>query len=79
MSYKLSQLKIGQRAKLTSYGAISPYYRRYLLAFGLTEGIIVYVAERAPFGCPIALNVRGSLVALRLDEASDLEWDVLDE
>ena len=49
-----------------------------LLEMGLLEGSHVEVFHEAPFGKdPIAVKVRGSLVALRRNEANAIEVTVL--
>jgi len=40
---------------------------------GLTKGVSFTVVRKAPFGGPIEVEVRGSRVVLRSDEADVLE------
>lgn len=51
--------------------------RRRLLEMGLLEGSRVEVVHEAPFGRdPIAVRVRGSLIALRRSEANYIEVEL---
>lgn len=72
---KTSELKPGQHVTLMGFGRAELHYRRKLLALGLTRGANVTVVRKAPFGCPIQLDVSGISLILRLDEAFDLEWE----
>ncbi len=48
--------------------------RRRLLEMGLLEGSVVTLVHEAPFGGdPIAVRVRGALLALRRNEANLIE------
>ena len=48
--------------------------RRRLLEMGLLEGSVVTLVHEAPFGGdPIAVRVRGALLALRRNEANYIE------
>ena len=65
----LSQLPPGCTATirlLSAQGAI----RRRLLDLGFTEGSKVKAIRRSALGDPTAYLVRGSLIALRVEEAS---------
>ncbi len=77
MMLKTSDLKPGYRVRLIDFGLTDTVYRRKLLSFGMTRGVEVYVVRIAPLGCPLQLEIRGTSVALRFDEASDLLWERL--
>ncbi len=72
---KTAELKPGDVVRLLHYGAVDVDYRRRLIAFGLTCGTEVHVLRRAPFGCPLELEIRGLLLVIRQAEASSLEWE----
>ncbi len=64
----LSELSVGQCAtvkKLDSKGAI----RRRLLDIGLIEGTQVECVLKSPFGDPQAYMIRGSVIAIRSEDA----------
>jgi ferrous iron transport protein A len=46
--------------------------RRRLLEMGLCPGVAVEVLRRAPLGDPLEVRVRGYLLSLRLDQATQV-------
>jgi ferrous iron transport protein A len=75
--FNLSDMVRGDRAKLIDFGNTSPEYRRRLLSLGLTRGAEIKVIRVAPLGCPVQIEVRGTSLTLRKEEASDLSWERL--
>ncbi|MBY0471838.1 ferrous iron transport protein A [bacterium] len=74
---KLGELKKGMRGLIKRIDDSSSEFSRRLLEMGLIEGSTVEIVHEAPFGGdPIALRVRGSLVALRRNEANRIEVEV---
>lgn len=71
----ISECIPGDQIRLLDFGKTNPQYRRRLLALGITPGVRLSVAGIAPLGCPVRLEVRGTTVALRKDEAKDLVWE----
>lgn len=65
----LPQLSIGSTAKVRSLSAEGTIRRR-LLDLGFTEGSKIKAIRRSALGDPTAYLVRGSLIALRVEEAS---------
>lgn len=53
-------------AELTSTGKL----RERMLALGLTKGAKIEVVRKGPSGDPTVFNIRGSMIALRKEEAS---------
>lgn len=72
---KTSDLKPGDTVRLTHYGQTDVSYRRRLLALGVTCGVEARVIRRAPLGCPLQIDVRGTSLILRVDEAQLLQWE----
>lgn len=74
---KLGELKVGERGLIVSVGesgAIGEDLTRRLLEIGLLEGSLVELVHEAPFGSdPIAVRVRGALIALRRSEANEIQ------
>jgi len=68
MSAKLSEIKNGNCATVTSIEDSS--IRLKLMEMGLLPGKSVTVLFRAPLGDPIAIDVNGYILSLRLDEAA---------
>lgn len=73
MLIAISDLKIGQSAKILSLSKAHRVYRQKLLAMGLTPGTVVLVKRKAPLGDPIELAVRGFSLSLRKGEADILQ------
>ena len=68
----LSELKIGERGKVTKVngeGAV----RRRLFDMGITPGAEVYLRKKAPLGDPIEIAIRGYELTLRKSEAANVE------
>lgn len=74
---KLIELKKDDRARLIDFGKTDPLYRRRLLALGITRGIEIKIVRFAPLGCPVQVEVRGTSLTLRKEEAHLLEWERL--
>jgi ferrous iron transport protein A len=75
MSTKLGELEKGMTGIIVKTdGPIE--IRRRLLEMGFLEGSSVELVHEAPFGGdPIAVRIRGSLLALRRNEANFIEVD----
>lgn len=72
---KTSDLRPGFKVRLISFGATDHSYRRRLLSLGVTRGIEVLIVRKAPLGCPVQIEVRGTTIALRKEEACHLQWE----
>ncbi len=73
---KLGQLQVGQRGRIVrvGVGSDSADWVQRLMAMGFLEGSIAEVVHEAPFGGdPLAVRVRGTLLALRRQEANTIE------
>ncbi len=71
----LTDLIPGDRARLVDFGQTDVSYRRRLLSLGVTRGVEIHVVRVAPLGCPVQVDVRGTSLTLRLDEARYLQWE----
>lgn len=69
---KITELVPGDRVRLRGFGATDMQYRRRLLSLGVTCGAEFSVVRIAPLGCPIQIDVRGTALTLRKEEASQL-------
>ncbi|GEO84403.1 MULTISPECIES: FeoA family protein [Alphaproteobacteria] len=65
----LNELPVGAVARVTGYSDRNAPCRRRLLSMGVTPGAVITVTRRAPLGDPIELNLRGTALCLRLEEA----------
>ena len=75
MALKTTELVPGDRVQLISFGDISYAYRQKLIAFGIRTCQKARVVRKAPFGSPIQLDICGSAIMLRADEADTLIWE----
>ena len=71
----IAELAQGDRARLTGFGQTDVVYRRGLLSLGLTCGTEIRVVRIAPLGCPVQIDVRGTSLTLRKEEACHLQWE----
>lgn len=67
---KITDLAPGDRVRLMSFGNTDQQYRRRLLSLGVTCGAELSIIRMAPLGCPIQIEVRGTALTLRKEEAS---------
>ena len=65
----------GDRVRLVDFGQTDVLYRRRLLSLGVTRGVELLVVRLAPLGCPVHVEVRGTSLALRKEEACHLQWE----
>lgn len=70
---KLKQMKVGEEGTVVRFSTSDPAYRQKLLRMGLTRNAAFKVVRKAPFGGPIEIEVKGSRLVLRSDEADALE------
>ncbi|KTD60021.1 FeoA family protein [Legionella shakespearei] len=68
----ITELKQGDKVRLVDFGATELQYRRRLLSLGVTRGVEFSVVRMAPLGCPVQIEVRGTSLTLRKEEASHL-------
>ncbi len=69
-SLRLTSLEIGSSAQVCGLdNTLQGYTRRRLLDLGLTRGAQIAAEYRSFLGDPVAYRVRGSLIALRQDQA----------
>lgn len=73
----ISELKVGDRAKVAGFTETGRGYRRKLLTMGLTPGAEIAVARTAPMGDPVEIRVRGFSLSLRKEEAAALNVEKL--
>ena len=73
---KLSELRPGQRAVIRSFTNAETYLK--LMEMGCVPGESILLEQIAPFGDPISVKVSGYSLSLRLNEAEDIEVDIID-
>jgi len=73
----LSQLKIGQRAKVTSIEVKNKEVRRHLLDMGLTRGVEIEIKKIAPMGDPIDIKIRDYELCISKENLSQIKVEVI--
>lgn len=72
----LAEVKVGQRARVVGL-LVEGLTRRRLLDLGLLPGTEVIAVMRSPLGTPMAYDIRGSMLALRPEDASKITVKLL--
>lgn len=67
----LNTLKPGEKGRITGM-SLEKGVREKLQDMGFLQGSLVECAYRSPFGDPTAYFVKGVLIAIRSEEASDI-------
>jgi ferrous iron transport protein A len=70
---QLSQMKVGEKGRITRVSLGEKVYRNRLIAMGLIPGTEFAVSRIAPLGDPVEITVRGFALSLRKDEAGILQ------
>ncbi|MEO8233894.1 MAG: FeoA family protein [Flavobacterium sp.] len=77
MNLTISNLAIGQKAIIKDFDINNIPLK--LLEMGCLPGNMVEIIQIAPFGDPLYLNINDSHVAIRLETASIIEVEILNE
>lgn len=67
----LTDIKLGQKCKVTELTAEDNVRRRFL-DLGLICGTEITVINKSPSGDPIAYMIRGAIIAIRSEDASKI-------
>ena len=73
----LSELKVGDRAKIVKLNVKNKEIRRHLLDMGLTRGVEVKVKKIAPVGDPIDIELRDYELCISKSDLSQIEVEVI--
>ena len=76
---KLSELKIGDTAKIKALFAKPSVYRQKLLSLGLLPGNTLKLLRVAPFGDPVQIQINGFSLSLRKEESKLLHVEKLSQ
>ena len=74
----LSDLKIGQRAKVLGIHMDKPDVRRHLLDMGITKGTEILIKKVAPMGDPVDIELRGYELCIRKNEMKNIDIEVIE-
>jgi ferrous iron transport protein A len=77
LSMVLSELKVGNRAKIVKLNVENREIRRHLLDMGLTRGVEVKVKKIAPVGDPIDIELRDYELCISKSDLSQIEVEVI--
>ena len=77
MKLKLSEIQIGNSARVTFVGGSGPL-RQHFLDMGLIPGTEITVQKLAPLGDPMELELHGYELSLRLADAAQIEVEPID-
>ena len=73
MKKKLSELKLGQKGIIKSFGNQEIHLK--LMEMGCLPGEEISMEQIAPLGDPVSVSVAGYILSLRLDEADHIIVD----
>ena len=73
----LSDLKVGQKAKVLKLNETNKAIRRHLLDLGVTRDTIVTIKKIAPMGDPIDISLRDYELCLCKNDLSKIEAIVI--
>lgn len=74
----LSDLIIGQKAKVIAVHNDNKALRRRLLDMGITKGVEVKLKKIAPLGDPIDIELRGYELCLRINDLKNIDIEVIE-
>ena len=74
---KLSDLKVGQKAKVISIDIKNKEVKRHLLDMGLTRDVEVKIKKKAPMGDPIDIELRGYELCIGKSDLKNIEVQLI--
>ena len=73
----LSELAVGQKARVLKLNEQNKAIRRHLLDMGITRGVEITIKKVAPMGDPIDIQLRDYELCLRKEDLSKIEVEVI--
>lgn len=73
----MSDLVVGQKAKVLKLNEDDKAIRRHLLDMGVTRGVEITIKKIAPMGDPIDISLRDYELCIRKEDLSKIEVEVL--
>lgn len=74
---KLSELEVGQTAKVLKLNETNKAIRRHLLDMGITRGVEIIIKKVAPMGDPIDIALRDYELCIRREDLSKIEVELV--
>lgn len=75
--YVLSDLKVGQRARILRLNETNKAIRRHLLDMGVTRDTIVTIKKIAPMGDPIDISLRDYELCICKADLDKIEVEII--
>ncbi len=69
----MTQLRVGERAKIVDLSRVSDLVKRRLLDMGVTEGTEICLKCTMPLGGPFMIENYGQCVGIRRNEAKNIQ------
>ena len=73
----MSDLAVGQKARVLSLNEEDRAIRRHLLDMGVTRGVEITIKKIAPMGDPIDISLRDYELCIRKEDLRKIEVEVL--
>ena len=73
----LSELKVGEKAKVLKLNIENKQIKRHLLDMGITRGVTVKIKKIAPMGDPIDIELRDYELCIRKADLTQIEVEVI--
>lgn len=73
----LSELSVGQKARVIKLNEQNKAIRRHLLDMGVTRGVEISIKKIAPMGDPIDITLRDYELCIRRADLNKIEVEVL--
>ena len=73
----MSDLVVGEKAKVLKLNEDDKAIRRHLLDMGVTRGVEIIIKKIAPMGDPIDISLRDYELCIRKEDLSKIEVEVL--
>ena len=74
----LSDLEIGQKARIIKLHETDKVIRRHLLDMGVTKDTLVIVKKKAPMGDPMNISLRDYELSICKKDLSKIEVEVIE-
>ena len=73
----LSELSVGQKARVLKLNETNKAIRRHLLDMGITRGVEITIKKIAPMGDPIDISLRDYELCIRKEDLQKIEVEGL--
>ena len=74
---KLSELKVGQTARVLKLNEQDKAIRRHLLDMGITRGVEITIKKIAPMGDPIDISLRDYELCIRKADLNQIDVELI--